>query len=121
MRHDTDHDDTDTGPGFSAAATQLVATVREAVDQVTTAWKGMVAAIGPIMPLLRRRAALLEARAAHRTDGYRDYRQDPYPPGGCALCQRAERDHVPPPVHAYETPPGWLVLLRMRDRRADRP
>lgn len=69
---------------------------------------------------LRRRAALLEARRVHRAEGYRDYRHDPYPPSGCALCQHTERGHAPAPVHVYESPPGWLILARMRDRRAER-
>lgn len=111
--------------------------MRDALDRYRQAWEQIRRAMaeawaGPLGQAMRRHAAITEARRAHRADGYRDYRHEPYPPSGCRYCDHPERGHgrryskrlgIWPYIvgwHRYRAPWDGLTLDRMRARRAAR-
>lgn len=108
-----------TTPDFAAVTRAIADSYNQIINDVRKLWRG------PAGQIMRRRYAVLAARRAHKADGYRDYRFDPFPPSGCALCGLPARDHYqrwtrPVGWHKHVPPTAAHILARMRDRRAAR-
>ncbi|GAA1455416.1 hypothetical protein [Nocardiopsis tropica] len=119
----TDQQDAPTRDDFTDAALAALDSIWQAWMPIHTAVAGVRR--GPLGQAVRRRAAVLAARRAHREDGYRDPYVDGRPPSGCALCGLPENYHGnvytrPIGFHTYTAPTTPDILRRMRARRAAR-